>query len=89
MLAYVFTDNFAVNAFDGGGMRIIAIGGPTTLGNPVWSPDGRKILFVARNSIDGGASCALRLVSSNGTGLKAVTNGDACDQEPSWQAIAT
>jgi len=69
----------AINA-DGTTLRTVTQGPRDD--NPMWSPDGRKIVFQSdrtqRNDWD------IYVVNWDGSGLKRLTAGPATDQDPAW-----
>lgn len=51
---------------------------------PVWSPDGTATAY----ALDGSADvCSIWVMNADGTGLRQVTTGDACDYDASWQPV--
>jgi Tol biopolymer transport system component len=53
--------------------------GLAVVSRPVWSPDGRKILFEQYGD--------LKVVNSDGSGLRTLTTGGLQDLQPDWQAL--
>jgi TolB protein len=64
---------------DGSGEQVLA-GLPTPVSQPRWSPDGRRIAFVA--GVYSGAE--IYAVDSDGTDLTQLTRNSVADKSPSW-----
>jgi Tol biopolymer transport system component len=62
---------------DGSGNRLVAQHGYEDYRDPDWSPDGSQIVFATEYG-------DLYVVLTDGSGLRRVTSGSACDFWPAW-----
>jgi Tol biopolymer transport system component len=72
-------DDVYIMSADGVSPKKLTDGGNFRDDQPVWSPDGRSIVFTRSD----GSSQSLHLMSADGSGVRALTAGPA-DSEPAW-----
>jgi Tol biopolymer transport system component len=75
---------YAINA-DGSGLAPLTHGGPG-YGQPSWSPDGRKIAFVATtgHSTMIGSRMVIEIANADGTGMHEVSPASWASDSPTW-----
>ena len=54
--------------------------------DPVWAPDGSRILFVHTQIVHGVFSCDLQTIAPDG-GAQVVAETPECEDEPDWESI--
>ena len=55
--------------------------------DPVWAPDGSRILFVHTQIVQGVFSCNLQTIAPNGSARHVVADTPECEDEPDWESI--
>jgi Tol biopolymer transport system component len=70
----------------GGGSRVRLTGNHVSDYDPVWSPDGTKIAFVA--AFAGPGSSEIYVINPDGTGFTRLTHNHVTERSPAWQPVA-
>ena len=80
------TDVIWTSAADGSNARPFFDGGRfgTRPGSPIWSPDGRSIVFAMRPAGTGEGEQDVYVMRSDGTGVRRLTNTPGDDAHPHW-----
>lgn len=60
---------------------------PTGQADPVWSPDGQKILFLDNGYVNGIGRTGLATMNPNGTQRRFISNKNIEAHQPDWQSI--
>ena len=55
--------------------------------DPVWAPDGTRILFVHTQIVGGVFSCNLQTIAPNGAARQVVADTPECEDEPDWESV--
>jgi TolB protein len=55
--------------------------------DPVWSPDGLKILFLDNRNVNGVGRTGLATISPNGTGRAFISSANVEGHQPDWESI--
>jgi Tol biopolymer transport system component len=55
--------------------------------DPVWSPDGRKILFLDNRYVNGVGRTGLATMSPDGTGRAFVSSANVEEHQPDWESM--
>jgi Tol biopolymer transport system component len=55
--------------------------------DPVWAPDGSRILFVHTQLVDGVFSCDLQTIRPDGSARRVVAATPECEDEPDWESL--
>jgi TolB protein len=69
---------------DGSGLRRLLSLPASNEYQPAWSPDGQQVAFVSDANHVGTLLLGLYVVSTDGTGLVQLTNGETFDKWPTW-----
>jgi Tol biopolymer transport system component len=70
----------------GGGSRTRLTSNHVSDHDPVWSPDGTKIAYVA--AFAGPGSSEIYAINPDGTGFTRLTHNHVTEQSPTWQPVA-
>ena len=55
--------------------------------DPVWSPDGKKILFVQGRAFDGGFRIGLATMKPDGTARRFISSNPKEMEQPDWESV--
>ena len=61
--------------------------GQASSADPVWSPDGRKILFLDNRRVDGVGRTGLATMKPDGSERRFVSKNDIELRQPDWESI--
>lgn len=76
--------NLWIMNIDGSNAVQLSAGKSESVAYPCWSPDGKRIVYQARDLANNKKTCDIYIVNSNGTGLVQVTANDSNDTSPYW-----
>lgn len=80
-----YGDIYAIDAT--GGTPVNLTHDPTGQADPVWSPDGQKILFLDNGSVNGIGRTGLAKMNPNGTRRQFISRKNIEAHQPDWQSI--
>jgi Tol biopolymer transport system component len=83
------TDIFIADADGGGRRRVTHEPGGSEVTQPVWSPDGKRILYSASYASDLYNDLELYAVGPNGGRVRALTRNSVNDYDPAWSPDGT